>query len=412
MGNDARDLRITGSHLDTPGSLDLHESPFKPEGANGSGEKIGIFKDGSGYLFRVTNINSSTSSGYVTININDEARGSLLFYLTAFDDAGNMVPYNEIKQDLNDWMVTSGGLAYSKGGASFTVKDLALAEGVWNNILPPQNYESNNSGLIPPKVNYTSEMWAQAGNTITFNPDSPSNSYSLSGFTGLGVQHGYYPLLMDAYEKNKKNLRDKVWEHIYNSKDNTLLAKIDNYCPSEYEYCVFKYMGDKENNVSISSNFVCNKKALIFVGGSLTINPPLKNKTGDTDKLSGINGCIFVVNGGVSITEGSDAVGNFKYDKVNGYIFADGQIVIEDEGNKRAPNTDPIIDGVYINGGLQSSYQNPNDKSILFGRYLRLEDRLKFPLLAIDLHPKYGILGEKFFGKEYIIQAVESGVKP
>jgi len=80
------------------------------------------------------------------------------------------------------------------------------------------------------------------------------------------------------------------------------------------------------------------------------------------------------------------------------------------EKNKRAPNTDPIIDGVYINGGLQS-YKG-DGKSILFRRYLRLEDRLKFPLLAIDLHPKYGILGEKFFGKEYIIQAVESGVKP
>jgi len=53
-----------------------------------------------------------------------------------------------------------------------------------------------------------------------------------------------------------------------------------------------------------------------------------------------------------------------------------------------------------------------DDKSILFNRYLRLEDRLKFPLLAIDLHPKYGILGEKFFGSKYIIQTIELGVKP
>ncbi|HPP19060.1 MAG TPA: hypothetical protein PLT51_03735, partial [Candidatus Dojkabacteria bacterium] len=99
---------------------------------------------------------------------------------------------------------------------------------------------------------------------------------------------------------------------------------------------------------------------------------------------------------------------SFKYDKVNGYILADGQIIIEDESDKRV-NTDPIIDGVYVNGGLQSLGDN---KGIVFNRYLRLEDRLKFPLLAIDLHPKYGVLGEEFFGSKYIIQTVELGVKP
>ena len=120
------------------------------------------------------------------------------------------------------------------------------------------------------------------------------------------------------------------------------------------------------------------------------------------------------MSGNVSILDGGDASNNntsFKYDKVNGYILADGQIIIKDEESKRVPNTDPIIDGVYINGGLQSSKSN-DGKSILFNRYLRLEDRLKFPLLAIDLHPKYGILGEKFFGSKYIIQTIELGVKP
>ena len=118
------------------------------------------------------------------------------------------------------------------------------------------------------------------------------------------------------------------------------------------------------------------------------------------------------MSGNVSILDGGDASNNntsFKYDKVNGYILADGQIIIEDEESKRVPNTDPIIDGVYINGGLQSL---GSDKSIVFNRYLRLQDRVKFPLLAIDLHPKYGILGEKFFGSKYIIQIIELGVKP
>jgi len=297
-------------------------------------------------------------------------------------------------------MVTSGGLAYSAGGTSFTAKE--LASGVWNNVLPPSSYGSN-PGLIPPDVNLTSEMWGQMDRLIYFNPRRPFHSYSLI-FNGIKLveEDSYYTLLLDSYEKNKKNLGDSVQEIMDVM---TFSTAVSNYCSKEY--CVFKSTG---NVIIINSNFACNKKTLMFIDGSLEIKPPLKNSIG-TDILSGMNGCIFVVQGNVNIKEGSNASNSgFGYDKVNGYILADGQIIIEDESDKRAPNTDPIIDGVYVNGGLQSSKND--DKSILFNRYLRLEDRLKFPLLAIDLHPKYGILGEEFFGSKYIIQTVELGVKP
>jgi len=397
---DARSIKITGS-LSSSGQLSLHTSPFEPDSSNGSSDKIGVFKDGSGYLFRVTNINSNTNSGNITININDEANGALLFYLTAFDDAGNIVQSGEIKQDLNDWMVTSGGLAYSAGGKSFTVKD--LDDVVWGGTLPPSNYEGN-PGLIPPDVNFTSEMWGESGGLISFIPSSPLYSYSMK-FTGIELgEDSYYTLLLDSYEKNKKNLGNNVKE-----KMNFMVFSnaVSNYCSGEYEYCVFKY--DSSSDVVINQGFACNKKTLMFINGNLTINPPLRSSTG-TDTLSGINGCIIVVKNNVIITAGGNASGDgFGYDKVNGYILADGQIIIEDEESKRAPNTDPIIDGVYINGGLQSLGSN---KSIVFNRYLRLQDRVKFPLLAIDLHPKYGILGEKFFGSKYIIQIMELGVKP
>jgi len=302
-------------------------------------------------------------------------------------------------------MVTSGGLAYSAGGTSFTAKD--LVDVTWANVLPPSSYGSN-PGLIPPDVNLTSEMWGETGGLIRFKPSSPLDSYSLI-FNGIKLveEDGYYTLLLDSYEKNKKNLGDKVREK--NVSGDIEGAVNDNlYCPEpDKEYCVLKSTTD----VRIKSNFACNKKTLMFIDGSLEINPPLKNSV-NTDILSGMNGCIFVVSGNVYIKEGSNASNSgFGYDKVNGYILADGQIIIDDESYKRGHNTNPVIDGVYINGGLQSSKSN-YDKSILFNRYLRLEDRLKFPLLAIDLHPKYGVLGEEFFGSKYIIQTVELGVKP
>ena len=99
------------------------------------------------------------------------------------------------------------------------------------------------------------------------------------------------------------------------------------------------------------------------------------------------------------------------YDIVNGYILADGQIIIEDESDKRLlPNTDPIIDGVYINGGLSSSYKGGT--GIMINRYLRVEEKFTYPVLVIDYHPKYGVIAEKFFGRKGTIQAVEIGVKP
>jgi len=367
--------------------------------------KIGILNNMGVSLFQVgPNINGTEHSGSINLSINKNAQNYLYYYITVFDDAGNIAQSEEIKQDLNDWMVTSGGLAYSAGGTSFTAKK--LASGAWDNVLPPSGYGSN-PGLIPPDVNLTSEMWGETGGLINLNPHRPLRSYSLiSNGIKLVEEDSYYTLLLDSYEKNKKNLGDRVKEIDISGDYSNLFGPVTNYC-SDKEYCVFKSTGD----VGIDSNFACNKKTLMFINGNLTINPPLKNST-DPDTLNSKNGCIFVVSDNVNISEGNDASDNntsFKYDNVNGYILADGQIIIEDEYAKR-DKTDPIIDGVYINGGLQSSKND--DKSILFNRYLRLEDRLKFPLLVIDLHPKYGILGEKFFGSKYIIQTIELGVKP
>lgn len=405
-GDDVKTITVSTGKID----VSLHEpTTFSLNSENNGVEedKIGILNNMGVSLFQVNpNINGKEHSGSVTLNVNPEAQNSLSFFITVFDDAGNIAQSEEIKQDLNDWMVTSGGLAYSTEGTSFTAKE--LASGIWNNVLPPSSYGSN-LGLIPPDVNLTSEMWGERNDVlIYFIPNSPLDSYSLR-FDGIKSieEDGYYTLLLDSYEKNKKNLGDKVREKTVSGDIGGAVTDIP-YCPEpDKEYCVLKSTAD----VRIKSNFACNKKTLMFIGGSLEINPPLKNSV-NTDILSGMNGCIFVVSGNVNITEGDNASSSgFGYDKINGYILADGQIIIGDESYKRDHNTNPVIDGVYINGGLQSSKSN-YDKSILFNRYLRLEDRLKFPLLAIDLHPKYGILGEKFFGSKYIIQTIELGVKP
>jgi hypothetical protein len=115
---------------------------------------------------------------------------------------------------------------------------------------------------------------------------------------------------------------------------------------------MFEYTGA----LQVDGDVICDNRSVIFVGGNLTIVTPLKN-TSD-NQLSNKNGCIFVVKGDVTVQKGKDmsSTGLLGYDIVHGYILADGQIFIEDESDKRLL-PDPIIDGVYINGGLSSSYK-------------------------------------------------------
>ncbi|MDD2270580.1 MAG: hypothetical protein PHG60_03315, partial [Candidatus Dojkabacteria bacterium] len=113
-----------------------------------------------------------------------------------------------------------------------------------------------------------------------------------------------------------------------------------------------------------------------------------------------------VVKGTVSIQPGSRAstITAFRYDRINAFIVSDGVITIAHD-----PDSSTIVDGVYINGGLISK---GGGDSIDIRRYLRLEERLVYPVFAIDLHPKYGILAEKFFGNSYVIRSTEVGLKP
>jgi len=152
-GDDVKTITVSTGKID----VSLHDPiTFSLNSENNGVEedKIGILNNMGVSLFQVNpNIDGKEHSGSVTLNVNPEAQNSLSFFITVFDDAGNIAQSEEIKQDLNDWMVTSGGLAYSAEGTSFTVKD--LKDVIWANILPPSGY-GNNPGLIPPDVNFTS----------------------------------------------------------------------------------------------------------------------------------------------------------------------------------------------------------------------------------------------------------------
>jgi hypothetical protein len=91
-----------------------------------------------------------------------------------------------------------------------------------------------------------------------------------------------------------------------------------------------------------------------------------------------------------------------EYDEVNAYILADGGINIEKE------SVSPVFDGLYVNGGLHTL----KSEGLEVNRNLKLEDRLKYPVLIVDHHSKYGVLARTLFGGSLLIQKTEVGVKP
>jgi hypothetical protein len=320
-------------------------------------------------------------------------------YLHVFDDAGN-VTMMSLTENLADRLLTGGGLAYSSGGTTFaqlTPED----DTMWTNstTLPP--YASPSEGLLRKNAGFTSEMVARDSSTLdVLSNSSVSKSYAINKYINDPISNrtSFYDSLLKKYELNKKDLGVNVSEHFLSSSVNSLHT-----CATTY--CTYLRTQDSPNDsLIIDSGLVCDKKALIFVKGNLTINPPLYN-SGSPDSLSNSDGCIFVVKGNVNIGAGTNVSGNFEYDKVNAFIVSDGVITIG--ADSLTPPA--IVDGVYINGGLISK-GTPESVDIL--RHLRLNERLVYPVFAIDLHPKYGILAEKFFGNNYVVQETEVGLKP
>jgi len=347
------------------------------------------------WSFKVNpNMDSSSNEGTLYIDVGENTSGLFEIYLTVFDDAGN-ISSEDININIADWFATGGGVVYSAGGSEFSTKSVSV-HGSESLDLP---YPSTNPGLLLDRADISSEMWAEGLNKdplLLVKSTANTKSYNITKYPGYKLTNGYYDFLKKEYTMNKKNIKNL--EEVFPD-SSILLGSLNSICGGNM-YCMFDYTG----NLNVKDGIICDNKSVIFVAGDLTIDTPIKNMVDNT--LSNKNGCIFIVKGNVIIKKGANMSSTkLGYDVVHGYILADGRITIEDERPKSG-----IIDGVYINGGLSSSYRE--DVSIIVNRYLRVEERLSYPVLVIDYHPKYGVIAEKLFGRRISIKPVELGVKP
>jgi hypothetical protein len=142
---------------------------------------------------------------------------------------------------------------------------------------------------------------------------------------------------------------------------------------------------------------VCkNKIHVYFVDNDLTVDPEAYE---DLAPIGGVLGCIFIVKGDITITEGIHKSGingseyTVGYDILRGYFIADGEINIQfvDEDKD-------VRDGLKVVGGLFASGGSP---SIRLGRSLQLRDNLRFPTLIVFHDARYFNIGRQILGDTF-----------
>ena len=135
----------------------------------------------------------------------------------------------------------------------------------------------------------------------------------------------------------------------------------------------------------------------------IIINPDVITKQSTEDDPEGGNGCIFlarrniIIKGGSKKSSGS-VVG---YDYVNGFLVADGQIIIQEDSEG---------DGLEIIGVLAAFGSNSNDSAIVINRKLSSNNSTN-PSFVVVYDPRYSKISSKFFGLVSYVYETKDGAK-
>jgi hypothetical protein len=156
------------------------------------------------------------------------------------------------------------------------------------------------------------------------------------------------------------------------------------------EYCILR----SDQPLTIQSGFVCDRKVLILVNSSVTIQPDLTNADEDLDA------CIVVARDGITIEQtASPGAGVPAYNQVNAFLITDGTIEIPTNGTQNDK-------GLFVEGGLIGFTTVDNTREIQYG------NMGTYPVVVVKGNSKYGLLGRELFGSQIEIYKSEVGFKP
>ncbi|PKN02971.1 hypothetical protein CVU76_03015 [Candidatus Dojkabacteria bacterium HGW-Dojkabacteria-1] len=327
----------------------------------------------NGYIARAVNVGGVSKNGSLEMNVGGNREGSLLYYVTAFDNACN---YNQSYSlyNLEGWIITYGGLMYSSTGVDFAVKNVE-DPALWNPVALLNK-------ISPAMADLSTELYGTGlSNPTVLTKSNTTKSFSVSPFKAYRTVD-FYSDVKNTFERREVGISGV---QRLNPNTSTLTGSLG--------AGGIKVL-DRSGNLTVgdANPFVCNGKGLFFVSGNLVVNNKILNSNYNHDA------CIFVVAGNVVINPGANSSGgSVGYDEINAYILTNGSVTL---------NTDPTFDGLYVSGGIQSL------GGIFVDRYLGLNYRNTHPLLVVNHHSKYGIFSSTLIGNPIDMVKVEVGFKP
>ncbi len=341
-------------------------------------DQIGLMNDSNSW--KISNINTTPyiNTNNTRVSINGNEGGSVIMYLTAFDQGCND-NLREHNIDLRPWIATKGGVVYSQGSLGSGAKDVSQVEeldGVLRNVVKEEL--DTGTELVSSRMDFINNLiHPELGGVRAINTYDSNDRKT------------YW------YEYFKRKLevqRSTLTEFVIGVSD----TKVSDKCIGEN--CLMY----STENIDIPSGYTCDKNTLFMSEKNIIINPDIY-----TSEI-GIQGCIFIAKGDIEIGEGTYKSGEEKVrcDYIDGFLIAENQIHIKGGDSFRG-----IRDGLEIYGGLVSFGRDSIDgTAIVIERNLRLFN-YSSPTLVTSWDVRHAKLSEIFFGTEAALYKQEVGFK-
>jgi hypothetical protein len=351
------------------------------------------------------NTQSTTYSSSGTVDIGENESGTIVFYVTGFDNACNPVTNDlPLTVSLNPWMTSKGGFVYSGGNVGSQAKDYTTSAAFLSAGANPILRH-----VLASELDIATESVTSRANTIYnfIHPDF--GAVRASGiYNSNSETTGWYEYLKGRlYQQEAAGIGVKRF--ILDASG----VKTSDFCGSASNYC---YHQTDNGDFSVPKSFeVCDKKTLIMASGDIYLEPDIFN--GGEDNL---NGCIFLAGGSIYVGAGewkTDTVTfieQTEYDYLEAYLLAEDKINIElvDVVDQ---NNDPIFtrDGLEIYGGLVAFGKNVSggESAVQVNRSFGLWNAY-IPVVATTWDPRYAKIAEGFFGPVSATYKREVGFKP
>jgi len=371
-------------------------SPIPPP----SESEIGVITDPNAWA--ITNsIPSTTYESNARINIGDNDEGTLILYVTGFDQACNYVISNDPPTiNLNPWLTSKGGFVYSGENVGAHAKDYTAYEDFINSVLRKVTADELDIG--------TEVVTSRSGTINNFVHPELSAVRASNVYNSNSQMSSWYEYFSDRLDKQMVALGQSNFRNMGLTSST---VNISDVC--DREYC---YLRANVNRLDIPTSLTnCDKKTLIMASGDIYLQPDLYNGGDDN-----INGCVFVAGGSIYVGAGTWKTGNAtgieetKYDYLDAYLVADD--IIDLQLVDVYDSLGSVIytrDGLEIYGGLVAFGRNipTGTSAVQANRSFGLWNAY-LPTTAITWDPRYAKLSEAFFGSMAPIYKREVGFKP